>query len=125
MESLTKQIDVMSDELQREFDSSRLLEQKCEEYLSQLQRSAEIIEANKDAYQREMEAVQIKHEQLDSAFRDTHERMIGCEAEISRLVEDNQQLLNLVRTETANHAKVKDESKEKETLLQELSKKVR
>lgn len=125
MESLSSQIELMSEELQREFDNNKLLEQKCEEYLSQLQKSAQIIENTREKHATVVEALELRASEVEKAFQESHDRLVQAENEISRIMDDNQQLLVLVRNEAEAKSRAKEEAKEKDFIIQDLNKQLR
>merc|ERR1711935_1024448 len=53
--ALKRKVDMLNRELDREISNSKLFEKKCEEYLNQLQRSADIIESLRAKHELEVE----------------------------------------------------------------------
>lgn len=65
-----RELSTLAETLEREVATNKMLEQKCEEYLSQLQRSADIIESSREKHEAELDRLL---ERLDDADRRLHE----------------------------------------------------
>jgi len=85
IEELTKKYNVLQDDFEQECKNTKLLEQKCEEYLSQLQRSADIIENTKNRHALQFEALEDKFADSQNALESEKERGMELEEENERL----------------------------------------
>ena len=99
MSTLKEQIAIMSEELQREFENNKvvavqqILEEKCEEYLGQLQRSAEVLDITKEEHAKEVDDLESGTIGLQNAVANLQEALARLNEENKRLVEDNKELL--------------------------------
>lgn len=131
MEGLKEQIKIMNEELQREFEnnkvtaSNKILEEKCEEYLTQLQRSAAIIESTRSNNQTLVEALETRIETLQAALQQSQQRLEIAEQDNKRITEDSSELLIIAKHESAENARSKDLLDEKDKALQDLGRKYR
>ena len=85
VDELQNQLTLLTDSLDREMATNKLLEQKCEEYLSQLQRSADIIESSRDRHEADVEQWQERLEELENRLSDERNRRRDIEDEASRM----------------------------------------
>lgn len=72
---------VLAETVERERATIGVLETKCEEYLSQLQRSADIIELGREREDRERQRLEDKIEDLERRLEEERARRIGAEDE--------------------------------------------
>jgi chromosome segregation ATPase len=101
--ALKRKVDMLNRELDREISNSKLFEKKCEEYLNQLQRSADIIESLRAKHELESENYENRIHTLTDAIKDQKEKNYDLEDSNQRLNED---LLHLKReTELDLHEK--------------------
>ena len=85
---LRKDNSKLNSELDQEFENNRVLEQKCEEYLNQLQRSADIIENAKERQKMEFERMEDRLVDLEDALAAERTKASDFENENRRLKED-------------------------------------
>jgi hypothetical protein len=72
--ALKRKVDMLNRELDREISNSKLFEKKCEEYLNQLQRSADIIESLRAKHELESENYENRIHTLTDAIKDQKEK---------------------------------------------------
>lgn len=122
---LAEQVEMMSDELQRETQNNKVLEGKCEEYLGQLQRSAEIIEEMRASHENNIAGLEDKVREIQSVLRETHERLLNSEEETRKVLADNQQLLDIIKQQADQIARNREGAIDKDRNVQDMTKKLR
>lgn len=65
IEDLQEKLRILNEDYELEVKNSKMLEEKCEEYLNQLQRSADIIESTKEKQRSQIEAYEEKIQALE------------------------------------------------------------
>lgn len=88
MDELQTQLTLLTDSLDRELSTNKLLEQKCEEYLSQLQRSADIIESSREKHALQIDLLNEKLDEAESVIRNERDKRADAEGEADRLKEE-------------------------------------
>lgn len=101
------------------------MEEKCEEYLTQLQRSAELIEANRANHQDVVESLESRIDSLQSAVHELEDRLQRSHDDNQRLTQDNSELLSIAKQESKDHDRSKIALQEKDAALQDMSRKYR
>lgn len=76
-----RRVAVLADAVERERATIALLEAKCEEYLAQLQRSADIIEAGRDREDRERARLADRADELEQRLAAERDRRLAAEDE--------------------------------------------
>src|SRR3990167_85576 len=69
-----RELSTLAETLEREVATNKMLEQKCEEYLSQLQRSADIIESSREKHEQEVDHVLEKLEDCERRIAEERDR---------------------------------------------------
>jgi hypothetical protein len=87
-DELSAQVAYLTDSLNHEIATNKLLEQKCEEYLAQLQRSADIIENTRQKHDLQTENLMDKLENAESQLASAQEKVQQLESELDRLDRD-------------------------------------
>lgn len=87
-DEMSAQIAYLTDSLNHEIATNKLLEQKCEEYLAQLQRSADIIENTRQKHDIQMENIMDKLENTENLLSTAQEKVHQLESELDRLDRD-------------------------------------
>jgi hypothetical protein len=101
--ALKRKVDMLNRELDRELSNSKLFEKKCEEYLNQLQRSADIIESLRAKHELESSNYDNRLQTLTDSLKDHKEKNYDLEDSNQRL---NDELLHTKReTELDLHEK--------------------
>lgn len=90
--ALEKKIRSLESENDSLLRDNELLENKCEEYLSQLQRSADIIESTKDKQKIQIEAYEDKILELQDFYESEKMKNQSLEIEIEKLLSLNEDL---------------------------------
>lgn len=62
---------------------------------------------------------------LQAAMHDLQDRLLGCEEENRKLVEDNKELLSIAKQDNSDLMKIRETYQEKESANQEIIKKLR
>jgi hypothetical protein len=79
-----RELSTLAETLEREVATNKMLEQKCEEYLSQLQRSADIIESSREKHEQEVDHILERLEDSDRRLHEERERRREAEEERER-----------------------------------------
>ena len=85
--ALKRKTDIFNQELDREVNNSKILEKKCEEYLSQLQRSADIIESLRAKHNLEIDNYENRLQNISDILKDQKEKNYDME-EINQKLND-------------------------------------
>jgi chromosome segregation ATPase len=88
MDELQTQLTLLTESLDRELSTNKLLEQKCEEYLSQLQRSADIIESSREKHALQIDLLNEKLDEAEAVIRNERAKRADAETEVDRLREE-------------------------------------
>lgn len=79
-----RELSTLAETLEREVATNKMLEQKCEEYLSQLQRSADIIESSREKHESEIDRLLERLDDSDRRLQEERERRREAEEERER-----------------------------------------
>lgn len=113
----------MNEELQREAENNKVLEEKCQEYLQQLQKSAEIIDDLKNQNAVQVDSYQYKVRDFQTILDETAERLHSSETEVKKVLADNQELLAIIKQQAEQISRLKESSANKEQSSSEAMKK--
>lgn len=83
-----RRLAMMAESIEREKATIQVLESKCEEYLSQLQRSADIIEMSREREDRDRQRFIDREEELESKLEEERNRRQDAEDERDKLRRD-------------------------------------
>lgn len=88
MDEVQTQLTLLTESLDREMATNKLLETKCEEYLSQLQRSADIIESSREKHSLQIELLNDKLDETEGVIRAERDKRADVEMELERVKEE-------------------------------------
>ena len=80
-----RRLSVMAETIERERATIQVLESKCDEYLTQLQRSADIIEMSREREDRDRQRYAEKEDDMEERLEDERARRQAAEEERDRL----------------------------------------
>lgn len=92
IEELQEKLKLLTEDYDLEVKNNKMLEEKCEEYLNQLQRSADIIESTKEKQKIQLEGYDERLQTLEDILMDEKKKAEGLEFENERL---RSELLNM------------------------------
>ena len=93
--------------------------------MTQLQRSAEIIESSRSNHQDTVDSLESRIDSLQSALHELEDRLQISEDHNNHLAQDNSELLSIAKQESSDLDRAREALKVKDIALQDMSRKYR